>query len=202
MVAPQKVPLDWVVLALDAHDRGFAPGDKPDITINQLAEYSQDGLISVANLKRFFRKAADFNRFKKQILLKMTHADWDLGVDKCTTAASKRYCRLKSGKKGNAIARKRLKLKVRRGSAVPPDISGSDSSYSEMSIDRESSGYGSEDVNFPTHMCKGIRKVCRSYGPGRKYQPIQPDGSEDSQINFGVAWNKKKKHRKHKKSKK
>lgn len=218
MPYPQKIPKEYAAKALAQHNRGYDDDDVPDILAGEVFGLSEDDcLISVAKLKKFFRTYGDYVDFKNKFVAKVPDEEWQMAQAHCGNKTAKRYASshasVKGKKKGKRVGRrrscssssggssrsrsaspanrKRLKMKAwRRGYEQSSD---EDDDISILRISKSARGCDAKDVNLPAPICKGIRKVCRYYGPDRRYRAFGPDNSEKHVYDFGLSYKRRKK---------
>jgi hypothetical protein len=161
----------------------------------------------------FFKsKAREFEQFKARYMADIDDAFWqeaaiaDPGVAK--------YC-LRNVKAGKPIRRpaKKRKAAARRGRSRSPSpaavrrsrsssqrrkapkkrklmIGNVFDSFDGNAPDDQSVFYVKDRVNpnLPAPLCRGIRRVCRDYGPDKRYRQFSKDGSENDEYVFDVDY--------------
>lgn len=206
---PQKIPVTFATSVLSKQP----PGLVPTYNLSQVFALRNHGLVQVKLLSRFFQNAKMFRQFKMSRLKDVPVSNWR-EVWKIYPE-SRKYCKRfmprgsfsradEGGRDGSssdgssnksfrpsspaAGNRKRLKMKAKLGSMDSSDEDVVSDEESTLFINPSNDECDEEDVNLPMPVCRGIRRVCRNYGPDRKYKKFKNDKSEKERYAFRVKY--------------
>lgn len=183
---PSKIPIVTAYRLSNRSMRGFAKHPQ-DIPMHEIEELTGDDgeLVPVTKLRKYFSNAKAFKEFKNTIAVPDIH--WVEAIEK--NPDLKKYAKRFMTKR-NYTPKSRIKVLSRLGSFSDSEVSDADSDVSLISINPSDDECDETDVNIPLPTCQAIRRVCRRYGPNRKYLPIPRDSSEDKKYHFRMSYRK------------
>lgn len=176
------------------------------ITMGDLEVISKDGpLVLKSSLRRFFDSTKSFKSFTDDMTV--LDEEWAKALGENPRLARyirkfyagdpiypPRSIRIRSrspSPRGRLKrGRKKLALKAKLGrftSGFMENEVPDDESY--MVIHPSGDECDRYDVNLPKPVCASIRRVCRNYGPNKRYTKFKPDKSENNTYGFRVIHN-------------